>query len=57
MKCFNIYYQGQKINRRPLTAKDIEYIKTKEKVSRIANSSPIKDIPVKSCQIVECTLV
>lgn len=57
MKCYNIYYKGEKINRRPLTKKDIEIVKSKEKVSKIVNSTSIKDIPVSGCRFVECTLV
>lgn len=57
MKCFNLYYQSKKINRRPLTEKDVEKIRTQEKVSKIVNNTQIKDIYVKDCQIVPCTVV
>ncbi|MCH5166971.1 MAG: hypothetical protein J1F35_03675 [Erysipelotrichales bacterium] len=57
MKCYNIYHDGQKINRRPLTKKDIDIILEKEKISKIVNSTNIKEILISDCKIVECTVI
>lgn len=57
MKTYNIYYKGQKLNRRPIMKKDLEIIMSKEKLSKIVNSTNIKDILTKDCKIVECTLL
>lgn len=57
MKCYNIYFKGTKINRRPLMQKDVDTIMTHEKISKIVNSTQIKDILVKDCQFIPCTVV
>lgn len=57
MKCYNIYYEGQKINRRPLLKKDIDIVLQNEKISKIINSTDIKEIKVSDCKIVECTII
>ena len=57
MKTYNIYYKGQRLNRRPLYKDDIDIIMSQETVSKIVNSTKIKNIPVKDCKVVECTLL
>lgn len=57
MKTYNLYYKGQRLNRRPLQKKDIDVVMSKEYVSKIVNSTNIKNIPTKECKIVECTLL
>lgn len=37
--------------------KDIDIIMAKEQVSKIVNSTEMKNIPTKECKIVECTLL
>ena len=57
MKVYNIYYKSQKLNRRPLSQSDIDKVMSKEIVSKIVNSTSLKDIPTKDCKVVECTLL
>lgn len=57
MKSYNLYYKGQKLNRRPLTKKDIDTVMSKEKVSKIVNSTSIKEIPTRECRVVEVTVL
>lgn len=57
MTCYNLYYKGQKLNRRPITKKDLDIVMSKEKVSKIVNSTTIKDIPTRECKVVECTVL
>ena len=57
MKTYNIYYKGQKLNRRPLQRKDLDIIMNKEIISNIVNSTNMKNIPTKECKIVECVLL
>ena len=57
MKTYNIYYKGQKLNRRPLQKSDIDIIMSKEKLSNIVNSTNIKNILTKDCKVVECILI
>ena len=57
MKSYNLYYKGIKLNRRPMTKKDIDIVMSKELVSKIVNNTTMKDIPTKECQIVEVTVL
>ena len=57
MKCYNIYYNGQKLNRRPLTKKDMEIVNSKKYISKVVNSTNLKNIPIKDCKIVECIVI
>jgi len=58
MKAYNIYYNNEKINKRPLTEEDVETIKKYPYVSkRNALTNTIVEIETKNLRFIKCTIV
>lgn len=63
MKCYNLYYQNERLNNRPISKDDLinnilsnkkEYI---YKTKSLGNNTHIVKINIKDIKIIECTVV
>lgn len=57
MRTYNLYYKQERINKRPLSKEELDYIKQYEVIRKVDDKSStnkqIHEIPVKALRIVE----
>lgn len=57
-KMYNIYYQGSKVNKRPLDQDMLKQIFEKEKIyKKEETSNNLIEIPVKDIEIIKCIVI
>jgi len=57
-KMYNIYYQGSKVNKRPLDHDMLKQIFEKEKIYKKEETSDnLIEIPVKDIEIIKCIVI
>ena len=56
MKVFNIYYNNEKLNTKPLTISEVNGIKEKNFILKKENNKIVK-IPLQNIKIIKCTLI
>lgn len=56
MKAYNIYYNNNKLNKRPISEIDVENILKRNFVFKIINNNNIK-IPTNKLNFVECIVI
>lgn len=56
MRAYNIYYKQQRINKTPLSADDVNIIKSQKFVNKIQNKNLVEQIPVDEIRFVECIM-
>lgn len=53
MRHYNIYYRNQKINKKPLTKEELDYIKQYEVINKVKDKDTVEKIPVRLIRVVE----
>jgi hypothetical protein len=57
MKVFNIYYNNEKLNHKPLTNYEVNGIKEKNFILKKDKDNRIVKIPLENVKIIKCTLI
>ena len=53
MRTYNLYFKQAKVNKKPLTKEELEYIKQYEVIKKVQPDNTTIEIPIKSLRIVE----
>lgn len=53
MRRYNIYFKNQKINKKPLTKAELDYIKQYEVINKVKDKDTVEKIPIRFIRVVE----